>query len=597
MIVQPMYITPKIFTVAPSPIELDLSKDMQLGQGGNSAGGHPTGEGLSHHGREGEVETAENHLRRDADQASNMRLTAIAGIQSSSYRRQLERGSLFEGTSVRITVRIGYTVKVIEADYFDMIGTIRAEIESWFNHEVEFSFLLRGRPITDFDQTFWELEWTQHDILELWVPLKGGAKKPVSKEQSRSNAQRRIVKKGFKDMKEKDQGIADVGRQKDAEKRFTNAVDMKVKEILSVDVVSEGVPVAPERKPLPTRVPIAKGESVLHVDTDRLDRQLAKAENASERIRIAKQFIASPIARQDNPRYVNPEIVLKAERQKKWEDKIKLVEYVGGFLKYSFHEVEPEKDMWKTHLWESTGYAKLAAISWMMPTMLYYVSKIHGVGWACNRLFGQQGFREMLQAAPYVPDIIAYSQAMATSIVLKKYLARTAAMMMAAYIVRAGYSYATKSQETKHTYTVHNAEKQEDHRDDTDLRPDSITLQAIKHNHPVLAKAIYKKERYFRLGGKKFWRRTIEETEMEGGISKELFSQITTSRNIGPGLRDDAVSMRLQQQANNINTINFNRYDKLERKNVVENTILFSFGYYKHNMEKTYDKVPFPKPL
>lgn len=189
---------------------------------------------------------------------------------------------------------------------------------------------------------------------------------------------------------------------------------------------------------------------------------------------------------------------------------------------------------------------------------------------------------------------ILYSMGIESLSTFKRPLEMTWKLCLTGSVLWAMVKCLENMRTVEHFYSILSSDKQ--YPAEKDLRPDAITLQDIKHEDPLIAPAKYIKMTSFKLGSKRFWS-SSEETIMTGGVSKELFSQITTSRNIGPGLKKDAVCMRLQQHANNFNTINLNRYDALKKHTTVQNTILFAYGKYMSDNEETFKKVPFIHPL
>jgi hypothetical protein len=163
-----------------------------------------------------------------------------------------------------------------------------------------------------------------------------------------------------------------------------------------------------------------------------------------------------------------------------------------------------------------------------------------------------------------------------------------AVILILACVLMLGLSlFASLSEKEEVTYVIDPAVV----RIKEDLRTDSISLQNLKHEDPLVAPARVVREKFYSLGSVKFWSEK-KEIQMEGGVSRELFAQIATSRNIGPGLEKDAVRMRLQQSANNFNTVNFNRYDTLRKSTIVQNTILAVYGKYIHD-EMGRENIPF----
>lgn len=143
-------------------------------------------------------------------------------------------------------------------------------------------------------------------------------------------------------------------------------------------------------------------------------------------------------------------------------------------------------------------------------------------------------------------------------------------------------------------------------RDMFDLRADAISMQSLKHQDPLIGVATITIQRsvvlqlpstlmtnkleFLRI---LFWQ---QEKSMQGGVSHELVSQLTTSRNMNLRSDENISYTRFQVMADKMNTVNLSRYGTLYHEYVVANSVQTAF-YLTLEMQQKHQYLHFPKVL
>jgi hypothetical protein len=121
-----------------------------------------------------------------------------------------------------------------------------------------------------------------------------------------------------------------------------------------------------------------------------------------------------------------------------------------------------------------------------------------------------------------------------------------------------------------------------------DMRAEAIALGKLKYNDPILAEFKYSMHEK---------RKCIQFDSSYIISSLEVVGQIAHAANIRQGMTDHEIFQRLQRSAETLNAVNIDRYDFLGVENVVVNSVIVAYAFYKNiKYRLKRSRFPFPSP-